>query len=123
MGVGEFVGQVGCGGVVDFGGAAFGLEAGVGFGPGWQGSGFLGPVSDGGFVAPVKKFAHGASVSAGDHELLHGGVGGPKGGGPEGVAAVAEQFDGEAAFGAGGLSRGANRVNEKHRDEAPGTDA
>jgi len=117
------VGEVSWGGVVDFGGAAFCFEASVGFGPGWEGGGFLGPMGDRGFVAPVKKFAHGAAVSVGDHESLHRGFGGPKGGGPESVAAVTQQLDCEIAFGAGGLPRGAKRVNEEHRQEAPGTDA
>lgn len=109
--------------MVDFGGATFGFEAGVGFEPRWQGVGFLGPMNEGGFVAPVKEFAHGAAVSARDHEALHGGFGGPECDGPESLAAIGEEFESEIAFGARGLPRGAKSVDQKHGHEAPGTDA
>ena len=117
------MGEVGWGGMIDFGGAAFGFEASVGFEPGWQDGRFLGPTNDGGFVAPMEKFAHRAAVNAGDHKSLHGGFRGPKSGGPESRTAIAEQVDGENAIGAGGLARRAKGVNQEHGKKAPGTNA
>jgi hypothetical protein len=76
--------------VIHFGGPSICLQPSVGFGPRWEDSGFLSPMNEGGFITPVKQFAHGTSVGSGEHESLHIRFGSPKSGGPESVTAVAQ---------------------------------
>jgi hypothetical protein len=117
--VGESVGDMGGRRVIHFGGPSFCLQAGVSFGPRWEDGVFLDPMNEGGFIAPVKKFAHGATVGSGEHESLHLHFGSPESGGPEGATAVAKQPGGEIAVGARGLPRGSERVEKEHGKKAP----
>ena len=93
------------------------------FGPSRESRGFLPPVDEGGFIAPVKQFAHGAAVSSGEHESLHLYVGGPEGCGPEGATPIAQYSGGEIAVGARRLSRGLEGIEKERRKKAPGADA
>jgi hypothetical protein len=106
--------------VIHFGWSSFCLQASVGFGPRWEDSGFLSPVNEGGFIAPMKEFAHGAAVGSGEHETLHFLFGGPEGCGPEGMMAIAQQPGGEIAVGAYGLTRRSQGIEKELGEKSPG---
>ena len=95
----------------------------MGFGPRGEDGVLLGPMNEGGFIAPVEELAHGAAVDSGEHESLHLHVGSPEGCGPEGVTAVAKQPCGEIAVGARGLPRGSEGIDKEHGEKAPGAHA
>ena len=105
---------------MDFGAAAVFFQAVVGFGPGGELGAVLRPMDYGGFVAPLDEFAHGGAVRAGNHEPFQRGFVGPEGGGPEGVAAIAEQLHCKVPSGVGRLARGAGGIPGEHREETPG---
>src|SRR5260370_37470238 len=85
---------------------------------GWL-RGFLGPMDNGGLVAPFHQAAHDSAVNAGQHIRFHGLLAAPHRPRPKGVLGFAEHRDSEAAFSRLGLARRSQDLYEEYGQKPP----
>ena len=101
--------------MADFRWPALRNHAAMRFGPSRKLGGFLAPMHDGGFVAPVEEPRHGGAMRAGNAEGVHGLGFVPGSDGPKGIARFAQYPSGEKSGRAFGLGAGLERVPDELR--------
>ena len=92
--------------VIDFRLFSFGEHAAMGVAPGGELGGFLGPMDDGCFIAPLEQAGHGCAMRAGNSKGVYGFGVMPGGDGPKRIARFAQNLAVKESRGAFGLGYG-----------------